>query len=122
MKTPTYLKPLRIRVGAAMIKVGSIAPCCGTVRVEGWIDAPSKAIGFEASRTLGEHLNRNSVGGYCDERDELKAVSFPFSFDCRYECVAPSYRSENSEEAIARVLRTLNRAKRHFSKLQTGVA
>jgi hypothetical protein len=120
MNPISYLKPLRIQIGAATVKVGNVSPCCGSVRVEGWIDAPCKREGFGASLALGAHLGRKSVGGYCDARTEFEAVSFPFSFDMESECVAPRYRREEMEETIRRVILTLWRARRHFAKLARG--
>ena len=118
MKPISYLNPLCIQVGVATVRVGEIAPCCGSVRVQGWIAAPSKSVGFEASQTLGAYLGRKSVGGYCDARTETEAVNFPFSFDMETEYVAPSYRREDMQEAIRRVTLTLQRARRHFAKLE----
>jgi hypothetical protein len=85
--------------------------------VQGWIAAPSKNAGFEASRSLGAQIGRQSVGGYCDARTEAEAVDFPFSFDVQREYVAPSYRRESIEEAVRRVTLSLQRARRHFRKL-----
>ena len=115
MNLPTYLRPLVVKLNGASVKVGEISLCCGSVRVQGWIDAPSKDEGFDASRGLGSYLGRRSVGGYCDEQDPAKAVSFPFSFDLQLELVAPHYRRENYDEAIRRVFLSLRRARTHFS-------
>lgn len=117
MNAPTYLKPLRIQIASSIIKVGKISPCCGSVRVEGWIDAPNKNEGFEASRTLGRYFGLKSASGYCDVRTETEGVSFPFCFDVESELVAPTYRREDMNESIKRVTVRLRRAGRHFIEL-----
>lgn len=86
-------------------------PCCGSVRVSGWICADNMESGLEAGRLFGGLFGHSSSGGFSMDGT---FTDFPFSFD-----VVPTYdvrrgRMEQMDEILTRVEKVLRNAQRNL--------
>lgn len=103
---------LTIQSDGCKASFSSVARCCGSIRVEGWIHAPNRTSGFAFSGRIGKALalkgtdTPDSLGGFClNEEDTL----FPFSFDVRPWYFR--YATETLDETQARILKAIRRVK-----------
>lgn len=95
----------------------SIEPCCGAIRVEGWISAPSRDEGFDFCHFLRDAINKaadrrltDCLGAFCLE--DRPDVFFPFSFDVQPSWHDKYIRTETLEETIARIQSVLRKVRR----------
>jgi hypothetical protein len=111
---------LRIRVrlddgATATAHFTEAYPQLGHVRVQGWLEAPSKSAAFKVSGEIAERLGIRCLGCYVGT-EESEPANAPFSFDVHRGYVSPSYRQEEGAEALARVMKMLRSARHYFSR------
>ena len=104
---------IRLSLVAFATTVHAFRTVLGTVRVEGWIKAPDKASGFEASNLLGGLFGLDHAGGFSLDGT---FTDFSFSFDVRPDFVPRAARFETRAELLDRVERTLKNASARLTR------
>ena len=113
-------KNLTIKGTKCEARFSTIDFCCGSVRVEGWISAPSKDEGFSFCGQVAKAMGREYIGGFC--MDDEGPVSFPFSYDVdpQFLFFRKHLRRETLEEAKERVIKTIRKAKKSVLQAEVG--
>lgn len=118
--------PIKIKNNHCEARVSSVEPICGSVRVQGWISAPSRDEGFTFCGLVAEALRKAAgrsepqyLGGFCF--DEKGPVHFPFSFDVEPGWNDKWLRGETKEELVERINRTMRKVAR-AGIIPTGIA
>ena len=104
---------IRLSPVAFATSIHAFRTVLGTVRVEGWIKAPDKASGFEASNLLGGLFGLDHAGGFSLDGT---FTDFSFSFDVRPDFVPRAARFETRAELLDRVERTLKNASARLTR------
>jgi hypothetical protein len=95
------MQALKAKADNCQVSFTQIEHCCGSIRVTGWISAPSRDEGFAFCGKLAQKLNRPYLGGFCLE--DNSPVNFPFQYDEEFVFDLRRCTKETKDDALARV-------------------
>lgn len=116
---------IRISNNHCVAHFTAIEPCCGSVRISGWVSAPDRSEGFHFCDLVTEAFNKadfrslRSIGGYCN--DSEGKVHFPFEFEVDPHFNLKFCRTETLEETVQGTLKALRKVRR-AGIIPTGIA
>lgn len=118
-------KTVWIRNNHCVAQFTSVEPCCGSVRVLGWVSAPDRSEGFRFCDLVAEAINKadfrslRSIGGYCN--DSIGKVYFPFEFEVDPHFNLKYCRTETLDETVRGTWKALRKVAR-ADITPTGIA